>query len=103
MTRTLPYIYINILVRFTCMFWLAATHFDKKLLWRSLDLLLKSRCTKTEVTLPTKTSANDFFVTHFFISNPIFRLSLELLSEVPKMRLKIAMKLLTFFGDFRLK
>ena len=42
--------------------------------------------------------------THFFfISNPIFRLSLELLSEVPKMRLKIAMKLLTFFGDYRLK
>ena len=38
-----------------------------------------------------------------FISNPIFRLSLELLSEVPKMRLKIAMKLLTFFGDYRLK
>ena len=39
----------------------------------------------------------------FFISNPIFRLSLELLSEVPKMRLKIAMKLRTFFGDYRLK
>ena len=39
----------------------------------------------------------------FFISSPIFRLSLELLSEVPKMRLKIAMKLLTFFGDYRLK
>ena len=39
----------------------------------------------------------------FFISNPIFQLSLELLSEVPRMRLKIAMKLLTFFGDYRLK
>jgi len=33
----------------------------------------------------------------FFISNPIFWLSLELLSEVPQMRLKVAMKLLTFF------
>ena len=41
--------------------------------------------------------------TFFFISNPIFRLSLELVSEVPKMRLKIAMKLLTFFGDYWLK
>ena len=39
----------------------------------------------------------------FFYKQPIFRLSLELLSEVPKMRLKIAMKLLTFFGDYRLK
>ena len=39
----------------------------------------------------------------FFKSNLIFRLSLELLSEVPKIRLKIAMKLQTFFGDFRLK
>ena len=41
--------------------------------------------------------------TFFFISNPIFRLSLELLSEVPKKRLKIAMKLLTSFDDYRLK
>ena len=39
----------------------------------------------------------------FFISNPIFRLSLELLLEMPKMRLKVAMKLLTFFDDYRLK
>ena len=37
-----------------------------------------------------------------FISNPIFRLSLELLSEVPKMRLKVAMKLFTFFDDYGL-
>ena len=41
--------------------------------------------------------------THFFISNPIFGLSLELLSEVPEMRLKVAMKLLTIFDDYRLK
>ena len=43
------------------------------------------------------------YYTFFFISNPIFRLSLQLLSEVPKMRLKVAMKLLTFFDDYRLK
>ena len=43
------------------------------------------------------------FTLCFFISNPIFRLSLDLLSEAPKMRLKIAMKLLTFFGDYSLK
>jgi len=39
----------------------------------------------------------------FFTSNLIFRLSLELLSEVPKMWLKVAMKLLTFYHDYRLK
>jgi len=38
----------------------------------------------------------------FFISNPIFWLSLELLSEVPQMRLKVAMKLLTFFKLLRI-
>ena len=42
--------------------------------------------------------------THFFfISNSIFQLSLELLPKVPKMSLKVAMKLLTMFADFRLK
>ena len=36
---------------------------------------------------------NWFETTHFFINNTIFLVSLKLLSEVPKMRLKIAMKL----------
>ena len=40
---------------------------------------------------------------YIFIINPIFGLCFEILSEVPKMRLKIAMKVLTFIGDYRLK
>ena len=42
-------------------------------------------------------------MTHFFISNPTFQLRLELLSEVSEMRLTVAMKLLRFFDDYRLK
>ena len=40
--------------------------------------------------------------TFFFISNPTFQLSLELLSEVPEMRLTVAIKLVRFFDDYRL-
>ena len=39
---------------------------------------------------------------HFLISNSIFRLSLDLLSEVPNMRLKIALKSLTLKKKQRL-
>ena len=41
--------------------------------------------------------------THFFISNSVFNLSLELLTVFVKMRLKVASKLLGFIENLGLK